>query len=429
MKVLWITPVILPAASRHLGISDAGSGGWLGAMAPRLRHATPSIDLNVLILHGGSRTVSFREDGVGYHILPDEGSVFRDNSSISRSLRQAIEKVKPDLIDIQGVEFHYAKYVPEAAPGIPVAATIQGLTSEIHKHYCGNIPLSNLLRFRTIKDNLFLDGMLERKIKYQKRGVSELDALRRINYMIGRTSWDHSVTTAANPNSRYYYSQRNIRQEFYERQWCRSEADSFTIFISQSHAPFKGFHIVLEAAAILKKHVPDLRIQVAGRDMLDKSTVKQRLRFGGYQKYIHWLIEENNLTDIVSFTGLLSASQMAERMSRSHVFVLPSFVENSPNSLGEAQLMGVPSIAAYVGGVPDMVSHNETGFLYNATDSAVLAELLHRIFLDDDLAMRISLASRAAALKRYNTEKSGHDLALIYQEIHRHYHGLAFQTN
>lgn len=421
MKVLWITPNILPAVSKRLGISNAGSGGWLGAMASNLKNAIPQIDLYVLTLYG-SRNLSFEEDGVSYHIIPDNRSVFKDNKSIIKRLCVAISRVKPDIIDVQGVEFHYAKYIPIAAPRIPIAATIQGLTSEIYKHYWDGISLLDLIKFRTLKDNLFLDGMIERKRDYIKRGISELEALSKINYFIGRTSWDRAVSLTANPKSKYFFSQRNIREEFYQHQWSRSEVDPFTIFIPQAHAPFKGFHIVLHAAVILRKFISNLKIHVAGRDMIRKDSLKQRLKYGGYQKYIDNLIKKNNLSDIVRFTGPLNASQMAECMSRSHVFVLPSFIENSPNSLGEAQLIGVPSVAAFVGGVPDMITHNETGFLYNASDSSVLAMLVHQIFFDDNLAERISIAARKTALKRYNPSENGYILARIYQEIYDDFH-------
>lgn len=424
MRVLWITPNFLPAVSKKIGMNNTGSGGWLGAMAPQLQHATPPIDLCVLTLYNGSHNIFFEEGGITYLLLPDEGSVFKDKRSILKNLRYAIASLKPDLIDIQGVEFHYAKYVPAAAPGTPIAATLQGLVSEIHKHYFGNIPLAHLIRFRTLKDNLLLDGMIERQMKYRNRGISELEAMKKINYFIGRTYWDRSVSFAANPRSKYYHSQRNIREEFHNRQWSRASAEAFTVFVSQAHAPFKGFHIVLEAVAILKKRVPNLRIRVAGRDMLSKNSLDQRLRFGGYQKYIYNLIKKNNLFEMVSFIGPQSADEMADNMSRSHVFVLSSFIENSPNSLGEAQLMGVPSIATFVGGVPEMIKHNENGFLYNAADSAVLANLINEIFFNDNLSERISSAARRTALCRYNSSISGNKLASIYRSIYSDFHNM-----
>ena len=421
MRVLWITPIIMPAVSRRLGSDDRGSGGWLGAMMPLLQQADPAIDLSVITIYDGAKIVRFEEANVTYYLLPDKGSIFKDNPHILKCLHDAILILKPDLIDIQGVEFHYAKYVNAAAPGIPIVATLQGLISEIYKHYCGCISVYNLLKFRTLKDNLFLDGMLERKIDYQKRGVSEIEALQSINYVIGRTSWDHSVCRAINPGLRYFYCQNNIREEFFGRTWKRDAVNSYSIFVAQSHTPYKGLHVLLEAASIVKGIVPNIKIVVAGRNMLDRSTINQALRFGGYQKYIQYLIQKYGLGDIIYFTGPLDSSQMAEKMSKSHVFVLPSFVENSPNSLAEAQVMGVPSIAAFVGGVPDMVTHHETGLLYNSSDSAVLASLLQQIFFDDNLADHISRTSRRYATERYNSSKGGSDLANIYESIYCDY--------
>ena len=58
------------------------------------------------------------------------------------------------------------------------------------------------------------------------------------------------------------------------------------------------------------------------------------------------------LEDKVSFLGPLNAEQMKAEYLRSNVFLCPSSIENSPNSLGEAQMLGVPCVASYVGGIP-----------------------------------------------------------------------------
>ncbi len=424
LNVLWITPVILPDVSRYLNLPNSGSGGWLGAMASLIGSVESNIRLSVLTLYNGSSEESFCSNGVKYYLIPDMDSVFQDNKVIKESLRNALEIIKPDLIDIQGIEFHYAKYISEVSGNVPVAATIQGLTSEIYKHYLGSISFFDLVRCRTMKDYLLFDGIFERRLKYRSRGVSELQTLRNVSYVIGRTFWDKSITKAINPNSNYYYSRRSVRNDFFEHSWSRDNIQPYTIFISQAHAPFKGFHILLEAAAIIKLAIPGLRILVAGRNMVDRSTINKKLRYGGYQKYIKYCISKYNLSDNVYFLGPLTSSEMAEKMCKSHVFILPSLVENSPNSLAEAQVIGVPSIAAFVGGIPDMIENNVTGFLYNSTDPAILAALVQNLFLDDRLAERISNTSRLAARFIYDNSNAVSELISCYSVIHEDYHKL-----
>lgn len=64
---------------------------------------------------------------------------------------------------------------------------------------------------------------------------------------------------------------------------------------------------------------------------------------------------------------------MKERYLKSQVFVLPSSIENSPNSLGEAMLLGVPCIASDVGGVRCLMTHSVEGLIYPADDPRLLA--------------------------------------------------------
>ena len=79
------------------------------------------------------------------------------------------------------------------------------------------------------------------------------------------------------------------------------------------------------------------------------------------------------------FLGSLSESEMCKRYLKSNVFVCPSAIENSPNSLGEAQALGMPYLTAYVGGAPDMVGQNvET--LYRFEEIEMLAQKVCDVF-------------------------------------------------
>ena len=91
----------------------------------------------------------------------------------------------------------------------------------------------------------------------------------------------------------------------------------------------------------------------------------------------------------VFFTGPLDEEKICQRYLRSHVFVCPSSIENSPNSLGEAMILGVPCIASYVGGIPDMLKDREEGLLYQHNAPYMLAHHICEIFEDKMLACRL----------------------------------------
>ena len=70
------------------------------------------------------------------------------------------------------------------------------------------------------------------------------------------------------------------------------------------------------------------------------------------------LIKSTGLERKVTFLGRISASQMREEYLKCGMFVCPSSIENSPNSLVEAALMGAPVIASRVGGIPDVAAND-----------------------------------------------------------------------
>ena len=117
------------------------------------------------------------------------------------------------------------------------------------------------------------------------------------------------------------------------------------------------------------------------------------------------------------FTGPLGDEAMAEEFRKAHICVIPSAIENSPNSLGEAQIMGTPCVASFVGGVPDMITDNVTGLLYRFDDHIVLAYKIMELFKNDELAQYISKNGIIDASKRHDRTKIVKRILDIYQEI------------
>ena len=75
----------------------------------------------------------------------------------------------------------------------------------------------------------------------------------------------------------------------------------------------------------------------------------------------------------VRFLGPFDAPAMRDRYLRTHVYVSPSTIENSPNSVGEAMLLGCPVVSSNVGGVSDLLYHGKEGFLYQTSAPYMLA--------------------------------------------------------
>ncbi len=414
LRVLWVTPVVTYDASLHLSMDVTGSGGWISSMSSLLSQR--SVDLHILTIIEAPREPSVQLNNITYHFVDGRGSIFKDNPSIRNRIARVVEFINPNIIDIQGVEFHYAKYIPGVSGSAKCVATLQGIISQIFRHYRGGISISEELKSRTLRDNIFFDGISERKRKYFKRGLSEQATLKNVEYYIGRTFWDKAHSLSINPNAKYFHCQRVIRSEFFDESWDLNSCKKFSIFISQGHAPFKGLHQVIKAIALLRPAFPRISVNIAGRNKQGKS-LKEKLAFTGYDKYLKGLIDELDLRSCIQFIGPQDAGGMAREMASSHVFVLPSFVENSPNSLGEAQVIGVPCIAAAVGGIPGMIEHGVSGFLYNPYDFPVLSSLISTIFSCKNTSLRLSNGGLCSSAARYEKTEDVGRLLEIYSSL------------
>ena len=102
------------------------------------------------------------------------------------------------------------------------------------------------------------------------------------------------------------------------------------------------------------------------------------------------LIKKYSLQNNIIFTGILNEKEMKQKFLESHIFVSSSAIENSPNSVGEAMVLGIPIISSYVGGVPDMIEHKKEGYLYQPDAPYMLAHYIDLLFSDDDTCELIS---------------------------------------
>ena len=237
--------------------------------------------------------------------------------------------------------------------------------------------------------------------------------IKEAKHIIGRTSWDRARTWAINPCAEYHFCNETLRPEFYDgSKWNYNKCNKHTIFLSQAGYPIKGLHQVLKAMPIILRHYPDASIRVAGGDITKCSTLSEKLRLSGYGKYIKKLIKKVGMEGKVTFTGNLNAQQMKQEYLRANVFICPSTIENSPNSLGEAQILGTPCVASYVGGIPDMMEGNEKN-LYRFEEIEMLAEKVCKVFVEEDKQVDM----RAVAATRHNPELNGKKLYSVYESI------------
>lgn len=415
MKIMWLT------AMKHELIFPVGTGrvlygGWLSTMLARLseHHSVTEVTVVSVGVDFADRQIN---DKLRLICVKSKSGVFSYDKGLSKRIGQVIKMSQPDVIDVQGAEFFIGTSLTELKLSIPITLTLQGFTSEIYKYLSHGLSLTDLFLRRSLRDYVLRDGILERRFAYRKRGENESRLLSEIKYFIGRTSWDEGLVRNVNPCAKYFHCGRIMRSDFYNSNWSLNGCKRYTIHITQANYSLKGLHVALDALVIVKKHFPEVKLTVSGKDLLKLDSLKDKISVSGYQKIIRTKIRDLSLVESVRFTGELAAGDLVNTLKSSHVFLLPSLNENSPNALGEAQLVGVPCIASFVGGVPDYIADGISGLLYSSTDSARLASLIIKVFSNDLLACRIASKGKEQAEQRHNPDSCLKQLVTAYSDV------------
>lgn len=417
MKVLWITNVLFPEALSLITghkCSLQGSGGWLMSAANKLLETD---DLEIIVAAPSNLVKTLTKvcgQQMTYYALPCRNER-RYNKQYEAIWRKIVSEEKPNIVHIYGTEFAHGLAFCRAKTDIPHVLSIQGISEEIGNHYLDGMSCGNVIHNTSLFDLLYAGTLFKQQRRYIDHGRNvERELIRSSKHIIGRTSFDRSHICMINPLATYYKCNEILRPTFYTKPfWDYDECSKHSIFLSQCNYPIKGLHQVLRAMPYVLKNFPDAHIRIAGNDILSKGSFRQRLTQSTYARFIMHLIKKLNLEQNVCFMGPLDAEQMKREYLRCNVFVSPSSIENSPNSLGEAQLLGVPCVGSYVGGTPDMIPNEKCGILYRASDIMMLADAICSIFS----RKWDCVEEQAEAQKRHHVHNNIQAILSVYNSI------------
>ena len=247
----------------------------------------------------------------------------------------------------------------------------------------------------TLRDLLRRDNLVQQQEKFALRGNMEREIVALAGNVTGRTEWDRENSRLWNPKAQYYHMNETLRPEFYGPIWKEEDCIPHSIFVSQGDYPLKGLHYMLCAMPRILEKYPDAKLYVAGDSLVEYKSLKQKLKISAYGKYLRSLIKENGLEGRVVSLGRMDAGQMRDRYLKSNLFVCCSSLENSPNSLGEAMLLGMPCVSADVGGISSIFTRGEDGVMYEG----------HRLELDSQPKLQPELKEKPES--RHKSEVEG----------------------
>jgi glycosyltransferase involved in cell wall biosynthesis len=172
-----------------------------------------------------------------------------------------------------------------------------------------------------------------------------------------------------------------------------------------AHNPKKGIDTLLEAVARLRRRGVDLDLKLVGD--------------GPLRGELEGLAGHLGITDVVSFEGFQPLPEVRERLRHCGIFVLPSRSEPFGIVILEALVHGKPVIATRVGGIPEIVTHLENGFLVTPDDADALAEAILRLHRDDALRERLGRAGITTVEEHFTHKHAGARYELLFSDLIR----------
>lgn len=416
MRILWITATAGNYQSPHSCGGGYNGGGWISSMQNELAKRD-DIKLGIAFCRNGE-PAKVEQDGVVYYPIPHHtkskkdkivdlwkiNDVIRDEilwPYYEEKFRHIIEDFKPDVVHVFGSEL-YQDLAARVTGDIPTVLHIQGLLSLSIYIYL----LPSVSKWQYYMSGKGLKGKYHnyQYLAYWHRSVHREKAiLKAVPHVIGRTDWDRQALAVLNPKAKYHYGGEILRDVFYENKNRQMPKDRPVISTTISFPTYKGYDVILKVANILKNEIGmNFEWNVYGNvqpDFMEK----------------HIGLKHENLN--VNLKGVASAEQLHDALVNSTLYFHSSYIENSPNSVGEAQLVGIPVVASRVGGTDSMVEHGKTGFLYPVTDPYMAAYYIKRLVENQEENISMGKAAREVALVRHDKQTIVENLLKIYDEI------------
>jgi colanic acid/amylovoran biosynthesis glycosyltransferase len=167
----------------------------------------------------------------------------------------------------------------------------------------------------------------------------------------------------------------------------------------------KGFADLIRACRLLLEQGKSFRCEIIGE--------------GPFKEKLHQQIAQLGLQGCVELPGAKPQHEIRKSLAAGNAFVLSSVIDpeggmdNLPTVIMEAMAAGLPVISTAIGGIPEMVIQNETGFLVSSGDVVALAGAIERLFDEIALARRLGECGFQRARELFSIEKNVRSLLAL----------------
>ena len=400
MKILWFSLTSSNFASQSSGYHG---GGWISSLESAVAKQN-HVELAVAFFHP-SQVGRTHIGNVTYYPMRRPQSIFARIDRFFRLSAQdvrdialckaVIDDFKPDIIQVFGTESNFGLIAREM--NLPFVIHLQGLMEP-----CLNAWVPSGYRMRDYafqgSRNPVRIALGIRALAFNRHAAErEREIMHSCKAFIGRTEWDHAFVSLHAPQARYYSCWEALRPCFYKvGEWT---PPAKPVFVSTLSRPlYKGHDVVLKTARTLKESgLNEFEWRVYGVQNLRLAERKTGIR----------------ANDVgVRPMGVATAEELRNALLNASLYVHPSYIDNSPNSICEAQVLGVPIVATNVGGVSSLFTPDRRHCLVPANDPLMTAFRIREV-LDHPTAF---LSDRVSCLRRHDPDAIAKTLLGIYRE-------------
>ena len=412
MKVLWFSVT----ASSYCSQRNAhNGGGWIESLE-RIVISHNDINLGIAFISSDNDKLKKTINGVVYYPISIRRSKIDslkdlydikeyDELSVKKYL-EVIDDFKPDIIQIFGSEWNFG--LIKEYTNIPIIIHVQGFWPEYrNSSFPPGTSKKDYIFERWYKPTSIFRRCLIEKAS-ENRALREEKILRINENFFGRTRWDKAIIKLYNKQARYFYCSEALRTAFSTevRRWNYKPDSNFTFITIGGGHVLKGYDLVLRTSKLLK----------------DNSGINFKWLLCGPTKGQISLFEKRTnikCEDVSVFPlGKCSAEELKEKLLNANIYIHTSYIDNSPNSVCEAQYLGLPVIATNVGGTSSLFSDDyPSDMLVPTNDPYYLASKIIELCNDKTKINKMAECNYMVARQRHNDDNIYNSLINAYNKI------------
>ncbi|PKA98754.1 glycosyltransferase involved in cell wall biosynthesis [Flavobacteriaceae bacterium MAR_2009_75] len=415
MRLLWFSnrpPLGALNSKKSVG------GSWIESLEQEFKKY-PHIDLGIVYneLASEKAEIQSKDSNTKYFMVPRDpygkfdrwAERFLSQSPSEKTLSgylEVVDQFQPDVILFFGTESDFPLIIPELK--IPSVIWFQGNLTVYDLMYESGISIKKTLSFEKLKHFLTGDTMYHNYLRFKKLVEREKKIFSYAQNFIGRTSWDRRLVGMMSPQAKYWHCDEAMRPPFWENVW-QSKLDRNELVITTTIRGnlYKGLETVFRAADILSERIQkqlSWRIMGIAENSVYAKTARKIANFDKSRKE-------------VVLMGNKSSDELIAELLNADMYVHPSHIENSPNGVQEAMLLGMPIVATNVGGTPSLLEDGLEGKLVQNNDPYALAGAIYEFHTNTLEAEHMGKKARERGLVRNSNEKICKDLLEIFHQL------------